>query len=153
MQESDSMSDYPIWWSDTITVYNKYVDPLTDVITWYRTVISGAFWKYVGDKINIGAVTLETDNTICRIRENAKFVPYYQWISIPKDEKPNYFSLTVGDIIVKGDIQDDIDEYTSGHRSTDFIEKYKQRGCIVIQEVAINIGPGKEPAHYRVKGV
>lgn len=144
---------YPEWWSDTITIYNRYEDPLTDIITWYRTVIDGAFWKYIGDKINIGNITLETNNTLCRIRESQTFVPYYQWVSIPKDEKNNYFTLSVGDIIIKGDIDETIDEYSQGHRSTDFIDKYKPQGCIVIQEVAINVGPGREPAHYRVKGV
>ena len=144
---------YAQWWSDTITVYNKYEDPLTDIITWYKTYIDGAFWKYVGDKINIGNVTLETNNTVCRIREDDRFVPYHQWIAIPRDQKSQFFTLAPSDIIAKGQILDDIDEYTSGSRSTDFIDKYKPQGCIVIQEVAINVGPGREPAHYRVKGV
>ena len=68
------MSDYPIWWDTTLTVYNKFEDPQTQVISWYRTVIDNCFWKYTGDKINIGETVLETNNIICRIPENDLFV-------------------------------------------------------------------------------
>ena len=38
------MNDYPIWWNTTITIYNKYEDPQTHVITWFRKVVNGAFF-------------------------------------------------------------------------------------------------------------
>lgn len=148
------MNNYPQWWNTTITVYNKFEDPLTQIIKWYSTVLDNCFWKYTGDKITIGQTVLETNNTICRIPINEKFLEPYQWRAKPNDEMPNFFTLGVGDIIVKGEVTEQIDEYVSGKRSSNFLSKYKElQGCIEIQEVAINIGGGRNEEHYFVKGV
>lgn len=149
------MSDlYPVWWDTTITVFNKYVDPQTKVVRWYRTVVAGAFWKYVGDKITIGQTVLETNNIICRIRKDSRFLEKYEWLQTPNDEMSNYFTLGNGDIIVKGIVEDDINEYQNGSRSTDLIAKYKKlQGCMSIEEVAINTGIGRCNEHYLAKGI
>ena len=148
------MSNYPVWWETTVTVYNKYEDAQTQLITWYRTVVNNCFWKYVGDKVTIDKTVLETDNTICRIPEDARFLEKYQWVAVPNDKMSNFFTLGRGDILVKGEVDDIINEYQTGHRSTDFLSKYKElQGCMVIEEVAINIGSGRNNPHYFVKGV
>lgn len=145
---------YPEWWDTTITVFNQFKDPQTKVVRWYKTVIDGAFWKYVGDKVTIGKTVLETNNIICRIRKDARFLEKYQWLQKPNDEMENYFTLAKGDILVKGEVDDVIDEYTSGSRSNDLINKYKQlQGCMSIEEIAINVGAGRCNEHYYVKGV
>lgn len=144
---------YPIWWNTTVTVYNKYVDTQTKVVTWFRTKIDGAFWKYAGNKVTVGTVTLESNNIVCRIRKDDRFLEKYQWQQLPNDQMPNYFTLGTGDIIVKGDVTDEIDEYTSGKRSSDFIKKYKAlQGCMEIQQVAIDTGVGRCAEHYYVTG-
>lgn len=148
------MSNYPIWWDTTVTIYNKYVDVQTNVVTWYRYVVEDCFWKYVGDKIKINQTVLETNNIICRIPEHTKFLEKYLWIQKPNDEMGNYFTLGPGDIIVKGEVTDIINEYVSGHRSTDLRTKYKSlQGCLEVQEVAINTGIGRNDPHYFVKGI
>jgi hypothetical protein len=145
---------YPEWWNTTITVFNKFTDPQTKVVRWYKTVVNGAFWKYVGDKIMIGKTVLETNNTICRIRKDIRFLEKYQWLQKPNDEMSNYFTLAKGDILIKGEVDDEIDEYTAGKRSNDIIAKYKQlQGCMTIEEIAINVGAGRCNEHYYVKGV
>ena len=145
---------YPEWWDTTVTIYNKFVDPQTKLVIWYRTVVNGAFWKYVGDKINIGRTVLETNNTICRIRKDSKFLEKHLWLKVPNDKMSDYFTLGVGDIIVKGEVDDTIEEYQSGKRSNDLIAKYKElQGCISIQEIAINVGAGRGLEHYYIKGI
>ena len=145
---------YPLWWDTTVTIYNKFQDPQTQLVRWYRTVVHNVFWKYVGDKVTIGKVSLETDNSICRIREDARFLPKFQWIQIPNDEMVNYFTLAKGDIIIKGEVTDEINEYESGHRATDIVAKYKElQGCITVEELAINIGAGRCNPHYFIKGI
>lgn len=145
---------YPMWWDTTITIYNKYEDPQTHVVRWFKNVIEGAFWKYTGDKVVVGNVTLETKNTICRIRKDDRFLEKHLWINQPNDKMGNYFTLNVGDIIVKGSISDEIDEYTAGSRSNDLEKRYRNlQGCIRIEEVGINTGPGRCCEHYFVKGV
>ena len=145
---------YPEWWDTTITIYNKFTDPITDRVRWYRTVVTGAFWKYVGDKISIGKTVIETNNIICRIRKDEKFKEQYQWLQIPNDEMGKYFTLGEGDIIIKGEVTDTVDEYKNGHRSNDLKAKYKSlQGCMTIERVAINVGAGRCEEHYYVKGI
>ena len=145
---------YPEWWDTTITVFNKFTDPQTKVVRWYKTIVNGAFWKYVGDKVMIGKTVLETNNTICRVRKDARFLEQYLWLQKPNDEMSNYFTLAKGDVLIKGEVEDEIDEYTSGKRSNDIIAKYKQlQGCMTIEKIAINVGAGRCDEHYYVKGV
>lgn len=145
---------YPEWWSQSITVYNRFEDPQTHVVNWYRSNIDGAFWKYAGNKINIGETVLETNNIICRIRKDDRFLEDYQWQALPNDKMSQYFTLQQGDIIIKGEVDDDIDEYTAGHRSSDFLQKYKaMQGCMTVENVAINVGPGLGQEHYYARGI
>ena len=145
---------YPEWWETTVTIFNKFKDPHTKVVRWYKTVVEGVFWKYVGDKVTIGKTVLETNNIICRIRKDEKFLEKYQWVQMPNDEMKNYYTLGKGDIIVKGEVDDVIDEYETGKRSTDLIAKYKElQGCMSIEEIAINVGAGRCNEHYYVKGI
>lgn len=144
---------YPIWWDTTLTVYNQYKDAVTKLITWHRTVLTGCFWKYTGNKVTIADVELQTNTTICRIPMNSKFLERYVWEALPNDQKGNFFTLSPSDIIVKGEVTEEIDETVSGHRSTDFIVKYKKlQGCIEIQSWADNTGTGRNDKHYYVVG-
>lgn len=148
------LSVLPAWWDTTLTVFNKYEDPLTQVVTWHKKVLTKCFWKYVGDKVQINQSVLETNNIICRIPQNIHFLEKYNWVTVPNDEMDAYFTLGRGDIIVKGEVDDVINEYSSGQRSTDLIAKYKElQGCMEIEEVAINVGAGRVIPHYYVKGI
>lgn len=148
------MNNYPSWWNTTITVYNKFEDPQTQLVTWYRQVIDGCFWKYSGNKVVVGNTVLETKDIICRIRIDNRFLEKHEWIAIPNDRMSNYFTLSQGDIIVKGEVDDEINEYQSGQRSSDLKTKYKSlQGCLEIQEWSNNTGGGRGNEHYYVKGI
>lgn len=148
------MNNYPSWWDTTITVYNRYEDKQTNLVTWFRHKVDGAFWKYTGDKVVINNTVLETKNIICRIRKDDAFLEKHEWIAIPNDQMSNYFTLSQGDIIVKGEVNDEINEYVSGKRSTDLKKKYKDlQGCLEIQEWSNNTGGGRGNEHYFVKGI
>lgn len=126
---------------------------MTSVITWYKHTIDGCFWKYVGDKISLNGTILETNNVVCRIPKRADFIEKYKWLDLPSDEKSNYFTIGREDIIVNGEVDDDIDEYLATHRSTDLIAKYKDlQGCMVVDKFAINTEGGRCQEHYYVKG-
>lgn len=147
------MSNYPAWWDTSVTVYNKFTDPQTQIIKWYRTLLDSCFWKYTGQKITVGDTVLESSTTICRIPQNDKFLEKYEWLKKPNDEMGNYFTLGQGDIIVKGIVEDEINEYQSGKRSTDFIAKYKElQGCVQIEQVSVNTGTSLNNPHYYVTG-
>jgi len=148
------MNNYPEWWNTTVTVYNKFTDPQTKIVKWYRTVINGAFWQDVHEKVQIGQTVLETNSIICRIRKDDRFLEKYQWLRKPNDEMKNYFTLGKGDIIIRGEVTDEVDEYRSGSRSTDLIAKYKElQGCMSIEESANNTGLGRGQEHYKARGI
>lgn len=148
------MNNYPSWWDTTVTIYNRYEDPQTNIVSWFRKVVSGAFWKYSGNKITVGNTVLETKDIICRLRKDDAFLEKHQWLALPNDQMSQYFTLAEGDIIVKGEVADVIDEYTSGKRSSDLKKKYKAlQGCLEIQVWANNTGGGRGNEHYYVKGI
>lgn len=145
--------NYPQWWDTTLTIYNRYEDKMTQVVTWFRHTVENCFWKYTGNTVNIGQTILATKDIICRIPEQEDFLERYQWEQLPNDEMLHYFTISPEDIIVKGNVDDVIDEYTKGHRSTDLLEKYKRlQGCMQVEEVALNVGEGRNEPHYYVKG-
>lgn len=147
------MNNYPSWWNTTVTVYNRYEDAQTNIVTWYRHVVEGAFWKYTGNKVVVDKTVLETKDIICRLRKDDAFREKQDWIKIPNDQMSTYFTLSQGDIIVKGEVDDVIDEYTAGIRSSDLKKKYKNlQGCLEIQAWANNTGGGRGNEHYYVKG-
>lgn len=143
----------PIWWDTQLTIYNQFKDPQTKVVQWYKTVVNNCFWKYTGNKVTVGQVELETNTTICRIPKDERFLERYVWEALPNDQMGAYFTLSPGDIIVKGNVEDEIDELVKGQRSTDLIAKYKRlQGCIVIQRFTDNTGIGRNDKHYYVVG-
>lgn len=146
------MSKYPEWWNTTITLYNKYEDPTSRIRTWYKTVIHNCFWKYTGNKIVVGETLLETNTTLCRIPAHPDYLEQYKWAE--EEDKSVKFTLSPGDIIVKGEVEEIIDEYTAGYRSSDILAKYKKlQGCMVVDQCAVNTGLGRGMEHYYVRGV
>lgn len=144
-------SQYPPWWDKTITIYNKYEDPQTQVITWYRHVVSECFWQYTVNKLKINNTVLDTSAIVCRIPEDSEFIQKHIWMNLPNDELGKYFTLGGGDIIVEGEVSDIIDEYATGHTSNDLLNKYsKYQQCIEVGEVALNIGTARNNPHYFV---
>lgn len=147
------MAYYPPWWETTVTIYNKFEDRLTHNVTWYRHVVKGTFWKNTRNKVTIGEVTIDANTVICRIRQDKKYLEPHEWIEIPNDEMEEYYTLGRGDIIVKGEVEDIVDENLKGHRSSDLLSKYKMlQGCMEIEDVSINTGTARNEPHYFVSG-
>jgi hypothetical protein len=146
------VNKYPEWWNTTVTVYNKYEDPATRKISWHKSVIHNCFWKYTGNKIVVGETTLDTNTTICRLPKSTAFLEKHLWNDT--EDKSKHFTLGPGDILVRGEVADEIDEYASGFRSSDILTKYKKlQGCMVIEQSADFTGPGRGIEHYYVRGV
>lgn len=153
------MSNFPFaWWDKTITIYNRIVDPTTNRISWQRTVVENCFWKCVNNIYNMGrygmsslGVRVETKDVICRIPKDDRFVDKRTWKTL--DNKSEYFTLGNGDIIILGEVDDVIDEYTKGQHSTDLISKYKEEdACLEVDTYIDNVQTGVGLEHYRVVG-
>lgn len=148
-----SKAGYPIWWDTTVTIYNKYTDSQTLIVRWFRSVVTDCYWHLEGSTVTVGGVTLDAKSIICRIPKDDRFLEKQDWVKQPNDDMGNYFTLAPGDIIVKGECLDEIDEYTSGHRSTDLLNKYKDyQACMQITESANNTGIGRNNEHYFARG-
>lgn len=152
------MSNVPVWWDKTITIYNKFIDPTTQRVSWYRNVVENCFWKNVNETYFVGTrgisslgIQLETKDVICRIPQDERFARKREWKEL--EDRTNYFTFDNGDIIVLGEVDDVIDEYTQGQRSTDLVAKYKQYDeCIEVSKYVINTDTGVTIPHYRVIG-
>lgn len=144
------MSKFPKWWNSTITVYNRYEDPTTQQISWYRTVLTDCFWVVSAhNTFMTNSRTQVYDNSIlCRIPKQSNYLSAYYWKQLP--DKTTNFTLQIGDIVVNGDVNDDIDEYTKGSRSSDLIEKYKDLGIIKIMSLVDNSDITRNIPHYVV---
>ena len=155
------MSNFPFpWWDKTITIYNKLVDPTTQRVSWYKNTCNDCFWKCVNTTYTIGragisssGVVLETKSIICRIPQSEKYVDKRTWKDLKETERQNYFTLGKGDIIVLGEVQDTVDEYTAGQRSTDLVTKYKEFDeCLEIDAYTIDVVTGVGMPHYKIVG-
>lgn len=140
---------YPMWWDTTITLYNNYKDPTTQEEIWYRTVLTDCFWKNVGNQVMVGNETLEGESVICRIPADDNYVPKNEWDVL--ENKTGKFTISTNDIIVVGEVDDEINEYTSGVRSTDLLNKYNGM-CMRISNMSINTYTGANNPHYAVRG-
>ena len=153
------MNNYPAWWNKTVTIYNKFVDSSTQQISCYRTVVENCFWKNENQRYRIGQsynskVILESKDIICRIPKDDRYVDKRAWKEMSANERSNYFTLGNNDIIILGEVDDVIDEYTKGKRSNDVLTKYKEYDeCLEVDTYVINTGDGVPIEHYRVNGV
>lgn len=148
-----SKPGYPLWWDSTVTIYNKYLDPNTQHVTWYRTVVTDCFWSLEGTRVSIGDVVLDSKSALCRIPKDDRFLDKKDWVLLPADQKANHFTIGQSDIVVKGEVDDIIDEYQRGHRSTDLLSKYREfQSCMEITEYSNNCGIARNNEHYLVRG-
>ena len=148
-----SKQGYPVWWETTVTIYNKFVDSQTQIVRWYRNVVSDCFWQLSGTTVKVGDTVLDSKSVVCRIPKDDRFLEKQDWVKLPNDQMGNYFTIAQGDIIVKGECDEQIDEYVSGHRSTDLLGKYREyQACMEISECANNTGAGRNNEHYLTRG-
>jgi hypothetical protein len=154
IRENDmSKPGFPIWWETTVTIYNKFLDPQTQLVTWYRHVVTDCFWQLSGTTVKVGDVTLDSKSIICRIPKDDAFLEKQEWIALPNDQMENYFTLAPGDIIVKGICEEVINEYARGHHSTDLLGKYRDyQACMEITDYSNNTGLGRNNEHYMTRG-
>lgn len=139
-----------MFWDKTITLYNKYEDTQKGIIKWYRHKLERCFYKVTNNMVNVGSIQMQTDDNVIRIPEQKNYLAPHKWVELPDDEIFGFMTLQTGDLIFLGDISEDIDEYTTGKRSSDFIEKYKSLGSVFVKSV--NINDFMLGAHYFVRG-
>ena len=91
-----------------ITVYNKYYDPYKDMYKYQRTVIKGVNWqsKRTGTVSDKGL--LLADSTLIFIDKLDNYISPKRFAKLESIEREKYFTLTIGDKIVKGEVDFEI---------------------------------------------
>ena len=101
--------------TQSITIYNSYTDPTTKYKRYLPTVITGVSW-FGEVQVSIGAAgLLSADMYTLRIPVDADFsnktyLTPKDFLNIPNDRMSLYWTLTDGDIIVKGSVTDTGDD-------------------------------------------
>lgn len=91
-----------------ITIYNKYYDPYNDIYKYQRTVIKGVNWqsKRTGTVSDKGL--LLADSTLIFIDKLDNYIRPKRFAKLESIEREKYFTLTIGDKIVKGEVDFEI---------------------------------------------
>lgn len=99
------------YWDATITLYQRQADE-NGAVSWKRSVFKNCFWQRKAIRDRTNGAEFGMLSAVCRMP-----APYPE--------------VRIGDIIVCGSVEDEIDEYTSGRRSTDLLDKYAGNSMLV----------------------
>lgn len=139
---------YPHWWNETITLYNKYFDE-DGIARYKRKVLTGcSYGKDIYEEDANGIKKLISLN-ILRIRKNPDYLNWIKWNEIEDKDETEKFTLNMQDIVVIGEVEDEIDEDTKGLKANDLLEKYKTN-AFTIKDAKENVKVGL--VHYKVIG-
>lgn len=145
------MNKYPFWWDKTVTIYNKIEDG-SGRVSWQPATLTGCFWRYVNNVTYVNNVRMEVKQVICRVPKKDNYLSLEDWLSTA--EKTGYFTLRNGDIVILGEVSDEVDEYTKGKHSTDLLKKYNDvNRAFRIETFVDDTGDGLCAEHYHLKGI
>ncbi|MFA6867423.1 MAG: DUF6751 family protein [Clostridia bacterium] len=85
-----------------ITIYNKYYDAITGYDKYQRTVIKDVDWQGKRNATVSDKGLLMADSILIFIDKLDNYISPKQFAKLTVDEKINYFTLAMGDKIVKG---------------------------------------------------
>ena len=87
-----------------ITLYNKYYDLASDTYKYKRTVVKGVNWQSKRNGTVSDKGLLLADSTLIFIDKLDNYVSPKKFAKLSDPERPNYFTFTQGDKIVKGEV-------------------------------------------------
>lgn len=91
-----------------ITIYNKWYDSINDVDKYQRTVIKGVNWQGKRNGTVSDKGLLLADSALIFIDKLNNYVSPKKFLKLSNEERPNYFTFTPGDKIVKGEVDFEI---------------------------------------------
>lgn len=143
-------AQYPHWWNTTITLYNKYMRS-DNTIAYSRHVLNNVFYKAEKAEQLSGSALYQASSYIVRIPQDPAYIPHSQFVQQPEESLSNYFTLNTGDLVFKGEIDEEIDETVRGVRANDLLNKYMP-DCFTVKTFSDNTGAAVA-RHYYISGV
>ena len=147
---SAAPAQYPHWWNTTITLYNKYTRS-DKKIAYSRRVLNNVFYKAEKTEQLSGPALYQASSYIVRIPQDTAYLPHSQFAQQPEENIGDYFTLNTGDLVFKGEIDEEIDETVSGMRANDLLNKYMP-DCFTVKTFSDNTGTAVA-RHYYISGV
>lgn len=96
------------------TVYNRAVDQENDETKYHRTVLPAVHWEDGFCASDNGknhaenrSVFVSIDFSACSGMEK-QYLPAHQFARLPSSEQGKYWTLAIGDMLLKGSVADDI---------------------------------------------
>ena len=134
-------------WNQTITVYSRYVDKQNRAVRWVGKVLHNCFVgkERIRDWNNRDAILSE--EYVVRIPQNADFLAS---AGLELLANTDLFTLSPGNVVFLGEVDDEIDDETDGLRMSDRRIQYGDQ-CFEIKRFSDNTKVGFLP-HYRVEG-
>ncbi len=127
-----------------ITIYNKYYDNSLGADMYQRTVIKGVNWQSKRNGTVSDKGLLLADSTLIFIDKLDNYVSPKRFAKLQLMEREKYFTFTIGDKIVKGEVDFEVIAI-QGHRISDLEKEFDD--VITIKSVAEFSG------HFQVEGV
>lgn len=130
---------------DTLTLYNRVRNVGADGRTaesWRRRVLTGCSWVRAHERVRDEGIVRYAESVACRIPASADYLPPGDWDA--QGAPPGKFTLAAGDILVRGEVDDEIG---AGLSAAELVKKYARSGAAIVQSVKENthLGP---LAHY-----
>lgn len=147
--------------TETITIYNKVegIDPIVNkaFTLWRRHVLTGCSWRRSMQTLQVGTVQITSEDYIVQVPYSEMYVPYAEYGNMTADEQEEHFTGNAGDLIVKGEVTDEI-KWTmpdgtaqQGISATELKEKYKGR-ILTVKDFQNNALEGFPLKHYQYIG-
>lgn len=112
-------------YADTITIFNKLKAGDNDgAEVWYKTILKNCFFKVSTHVSQLDVQATLSSTYTARIPDNPNYINYQQWKSLGEESRGAFFTVSEGDIIVLGEIDDDITG-EPGETATEILRKYK----------------------------
>lgn len=127
-----------------ITIYNRYYDNSLGADRYQRTVIKGVNWQGKRNGTVSDKGLLLADSTLIFIDKLDNYVSPKRFAKLQLMEREKYFTFTIGDKIVKGEVDFEVIGI-QGHRISDLEKEFDD--VITIKSVTEFSG------HFQVEGV
>lgn len=130
----------------TITLLNKLkaTDSVTKQDVWYKTVIPWCSWITRSESAISGNVVSIGSHFVVRVPKQESYLPYSQW----KKSPDGHLTFSTGDIIIKGEIEEDIITATT---IPQIFQKY-QPESFYVKLFQDNTNIIELAEHYRIEG-
>ena len=106
---------------DSLTIYNKFIDPVTRLEKYQRAEIEDCYWedRKAINRSKVGAIANDSAMVVIPMVQGANYLKPVAWQALVS--KTGKWTLQTGDVMVKGAITDEI---SSSFTITALTKKY-----------------------------